>query len=66
MVDAGSSRNCAAGANDDKMNDERAGGPYPANEAPVHSPDSAPMVTTRSRMTGDAEMRFCANWRSNS
>ncbi len=38
----------------------------PQVRAPVHSPDSAPMVTTRSRMTGEAEMRFCANWRSNS
>ena len=38
----------------------------PQTSAPVHRPDSAPMVTISSRMTGDAEMRFCANWRSNS
>ena len=38
----------------------------PDVSAPVHKPDNSPMVTTRSRITGDAEMRFWANWRSNS
>jgi hypothetical protein len=34
--------------------------------APVHSPERSPMVTTSSTMTGDAEMRFCANSRNSS
>ena len=38
----------------------------PEVSAPVHKPDSTPMVTISSRMTGDAEIRFWANWRSNS
>ena len=32
----------------------------------VHRLESSPTVTTRSRITGEADSRFCANWRSSS
>jgi len=32
----------------------------------VHRPERRPMVTMRRRMTGEAEIRFWANRRSNS
>ena len=38
----------------------------PEVSACVHRLDNSPMVTMRSRMTSEADSRFCANWRSNS
>ena len=38
----------------------------PQISAPVHRPENTPMLTMSSSMTGDAETRFWANWRSSS
>ena len=38
----------------------------PAFTAPVHRLDRKPTVPTSSRITSEAESRFCANWRSSS
>ena len=38
----------------------------PAVTAPVHRLDRKPMVATSSRITSDADSRFCAYCRSNS
>ena len=66
VVEAGSVRNCRQVRIMTRWMSSVPAVHTPQTSAPVHSPDSAPMVTTRSRITGEAEMRFCANWRSNS
>ena len=38
----------------------------PAATAPVHRLDRKPTVATSSRMTSEADSRFCAYWRSSS
>jgi hypothetical protein len=38
----------------------------PAVSAPIQMLDSVPTEPTRSRMTSEAESRFCENWRSSS
>ena len=38
----------------------------PAATAPLHRLERKPMVATSSRITSDADSRFCAYWRINS
>ena len=38
----------------------------PAISAPVHMLERNPIVPTSSRITSEADSRFCAYWRSNS
>ena len=66
MVAGGSSRNCRHLRMMTRWMRSAPAVHTPQVNAPVHSPDSSPMVTISSRMTGEAEMRFCVNCRSNS
>ena len=51
---------------DDGVDDQHRAVQVPAMMAPVHRLDRKPTVPTSSRITSEAESRFCANWRSSS
>ncbi len=56
----------AAFGDDDGVDHQHRAVQVPALTAPVHRLDRKPTVPTSSRITSEADSRFCANWRSNS